>query len=106
MVELRGEDEPEVEMIPDIEVRGHEQLQSQPQGVVTQEPTSLEMFVEAATQMEVSDPEVETIPDLNLGFFTMTPEQSQDIELVEGEPQQQENIEADQDVVTQEPKSS
>ena len=35
-VKLRGEDEPEVEMIPDIEVREHEQLQSQPQGVVTQ----------------------------------------------------------------------
>ena len=55
-MELRGEDEPEVEMIPDIEVREHEQLQSQPQGVVTQELTSLEMFVEAATQMEVSEP--------------------------------------------------
>ena len=45
----RGEDEQEVEMIPDIEVREHEQLQSHPQGVVTQEPTSLEIFVEAAT---------------------------------------------------------
>ena len=46
------------------------------------------MFVEAATQLEVSEPEVETIPNLNLGVFTMTPEQSQDTELVEGEPQQ------------------
>ena len=35
VVELRGEDEPEVEMITDIKVREHEQLQSQPQGVVT-----------------------------------------------------------------------
>ena len=30
VVELRGEDEPEVEMIPDIEVRKHEKLQCQP----------------------------------------------------------------------------
>ena len=74
-VELRGENEPEVEMIPDIEVRKHEQLLSQPQGVVTQEPTTLEIFVEVATQLEVSELEVETIPDLNLGVFTMTPEQ-------------------------------
>ena len=29
-VELRGENEPEVEMIPDIEVRKHEKLQCQP----------------------------------------------------------------------------
>ena len=48
------------------------------------------MFVEAATQLEVSEPEVETISNLNLGFFRMTPEQSQDIELIEGEIQQQE----------------
>ena len=64
------------------------------------------MFVEAATQLEVSELEVETIPDLNLGVLTMTPEQSQDTELVEGELQQQENVEVDQDVVTQEPTSS
>ena len=105
-MELRGDDELEVEMILDIEVREHEKLQSQPQGVVTQEPTSLEMFVEDATQMEVSEQEVETIPDLNLGVFTMTPEQSQDTELVEGELQQQENVEFDQNVFTQEPTSS
>ena len=50
--------------------------------------------------MEIGEPEVETIPDLNLEVFTMTPEQSQDTELVEGEIQQQENVEVDQDVVT------
>ena len=55
-MELRGKDEPEVEMIPDIEVREHEKLQSQPQGVITQEPTTLEMFVEVATQLEVTEP--------------------------------------------------
>ena len=63
------------------------------------------MFVEASTQLEVSELEVETIPDLNLGFFTMTLEQFQDTKLVEGELQQQENVEVDQDVVTQEPTS-
>ena len=78
MVELSGEDEPTVEMVPDIEVREHEQLKSQPQGVFTQEPTSLEIFVEAATQMETGEREVETIPDFDLGVFTMTLEQSQD----------------------------
>ena len=58
------------------------------------------MFVEAATQMETSEPEVETIPDLNLSVFTITLELSQDTKLVEEEPQQQENVEVDQDVVT------
>ena len=53
--------------------------------------------------MEAGDPKFETIPDVNLEFFTMTLEQSQDTELLEGEPQQQENVEVDQDVVTQEP---
>ena len=105
-MELRGEYEPEVEMILDIEAREDEQLQSHPQGVVTQEPTTMEMFVEDATQMEVSEPEVQIILDLNLGVFTMTPKQSQDTELVEGEPQQEENFEVDQDFVTQEPTSS
>ena len=95
MVELRGEDEPEVEMIPDVKVREHEQLQSQPQGVVTQEPTSLEIFVKDATQIETCEPEVETIPDFNSGVFTKNPEQSQDTELVEEEPRQWENVEAD-----------
>ena len=75
-------------MIPDVEVRECDQLQSQPQGVVTQEQRSLEMFVEAFSQMESGEPKVETILDLNLEVFTMTPEQSQDTELVEGEPQQ------------------
>ena len=75
-VELRDEEETEVEMIPNVEVKEYDQLQSHPQGVVTQEPTTLEMFIEAATQLDVSEPEVETIPNLNLGFFTMTPDQS------------------------------
>ena len=81
---MRDKEKPEVERIPDVEVRECDQIQAQPQGVVTQEPTTLEIFVEYSTQLEVSEPEVETIPDLNLGVLTMTPEQSQDIELVEG----------------------
>ena len=43
------------------------------------------MFVEATTQLEVSEPEVKTIPNLNLGGFTMTPEQYHDTKLVKGE---------------------
>ena len=66
--ELRDKEEAEVERIPEVEVREDDQFQDQPQGVVTQEPTNLEIFVEAATQLEVSELEVETIPDLNLGF--------------------------------------
>ena len=41
------------------------------------------MFFEASTQLEMSELEVETIPDLNLGVFIMTLEQSRDMELVE-----------------------
>ena len=63
-------------------------------------------FFEFSTQKEASELEVKTIPDLNLGVFTMTPEQYQDTKVVEGEPQQHEKVEADQDVVTQEQKSS
>ena len=55
MRELRHKEEPEVERILDVEVRECDQFQAQPQGVVTQEATTLEMFVEAATQLEVSE---------------------------------------------------
>ena len=77
-VELRGEEELEVKMIPDIKVREYEKLESQPQGVFTQEPTTLEIFVEASTQLKVSEPEVEIVSNLNLVFFIMIPEQYQD----------------------------
>ena len=101
-------------MIVDIEAREEEQLQSQPleqmeevgrHGVVTQEPTPLEIFVGVATQM-VGELEVEMIPDMNLEVFTVTPEQYQDTELEEGELQQWKIVEVDQDIVTQEPTSS
>ena len=73
--ELRDKEEPLVESILDVEVRECDQFPGQPQGVVTQEPTTLEMFVEASTQLEVSEPESEAIPDPDLGVLTMTPEQ-------------------------------
>ena len=47
--------------------------------------SSLEMFVEASTQLEVSELEVETILDLNLRVLTIKLEQFKDAELVEGE---------------------
>ena len=90
--ELRDKEEPEMEGIPNVEVRECDQFQAQPQGVVKQEPKNLEIFVETATQLEVSELEVETIPYLNLGVLTMNPEQSQDTKLVEGELQQNENV--------------
>ena len=62
-------------------------------------------FVEAAIQEEIGKPEIEVIPDPNLEFLTVTPEPSQDTDLVE-ESQQQEDIEVNQDVATKEPTSS
>ena len=49
----------------------------------TQEPTPLEFFVESAIQKESVKLEIEVIPDPNLEFLTVTPEPSQDTELVE-----------------------
>ena len=104
-VELKGEDEPEFEMIPNIELGEYEKMQSHPssgtevfldhsnavdieftqekpqqleevgrQGVVTQEPTPSKTLVEAATQVEEVEPEVDTIPDHNLEDLEETPE--------------------------------
>ena len=56
MGELRDKEEPKVERILEVEVREGNQFQAQPQGVVTKEPTTLKMFVEVATQLEVSEP--------------------------------------------------
>ena len=73
------------------------------QSAITQEPTPSNFFVESAIQKEAVEPEIEVIPDPNLEFFIVTPEPSQDTELVE-EPQQQED-EVNQDVATHEPTS-
>ena len=75
------------------------------QGADTQEPTSLNILVEVATQIGVDEPEAENIPDFNEEVCDVTPKPSQEIELIEMEPQQQENEEFNQDVVTQEPTS-
>ena len=74
------------------------------QSVVTQELAPSEFFVESAIQEEAGKPEIEVIPDPNLEFLTVTPEPSQDTELVE-DSQQKEDIEVNQDVSTQEPAS-
>ena len=71
----------------------------------TQEPTSLNILAEIATQVGTDEPEDEVIPDFVEEICTMTPEPSQDIELIGMEPQQQNNDEVKQDADTQEPTS-
>ena len=51
------------------------------------------------------EPEIENILEFNEEFYVVTPEPSQDTELIEMEPQQQENEEFNHDVATQEPTS-
>ena len=53
------------------------------QGVFTQEPAPSEFFVEISIQEEAGKPKIEVIPNLNLKCFTVTPEPSQDTELME-----------------------
>ena len=57
-------------------------------GADTQEPASLNILLEVATQMGVDEPEVENIPEFNEEVCVVTPEPSQDTELIEMEPQQ------------------
>ena len=75
------------------------------QDAVTQEPTSLNILVQVATQMGEEEPGIENIMEFNEEICTMTPEPSHDTEIIEMEPQQQEDEEVNQDVVTQEPTS-
>ena len=97
-VELRKEDELEVGPIPNIELEEVEKIQPQPselmdqpnignieakQSASTQEPTPSKIFVEYTIKKESIQPEIEVIPDPNLEFLTMTPETSQDTDLVE-----------------------
>ena len=53
------------------------------QGVVTQEPTPSKTLVEAATQMEAIETKVDTIPYHDLEDLEKTPEQSQDMDLIQ-----------------------
>ena len=71
--------------------------------VDTQEPTSLNVLVQVASQMREEELGIEDILEFNENICTTTPELSQDTEILEREPQQQGNEEVSQDVVTQEP---
>ena len=71
----------------------------------TQEPASLNILVEVATQMGEEEPGIENILEFNEEVCTVTPEPSQETEIIEMESQQQENEEFNQDVATQEPTS-
>ena len=68
----------------------------------TQKPAPSELFFEPSIQEEEGKPEIEVILDMNWEVLTVTPEPSQDTELIE-ESQQQQDIEVNQDVATQEP---
>ena len=70
------------------------------QGADAQEPTSWNILVEVATQIGADEPETENIPDFNEKVYVVTPEPSRGTKLIEMEPQQQDNDEVDQDVVT------
>ena len=70
------------------------------QDVDTQEPTSLNIPVEIATQFGTKEAEDEVIPDLVEEGCTVTPEPSHDIEIIEMEPQQHNNDEVEQDFDT------
>ena len=118
-------------MIPSTENGENEQLQPQPteegqsdwkdgeapqekiqqgevadkQGVDTQEPTSLNIPVEIATQIGIDEPEAEVIPNFVEEVCTVTPKPSQGTEPIGMEPQQQNDDEVEQDTDTQEPPS-
>ena len=75
------------------------------QDVDTQEPKSLNILVQVSTQIREEEPGIENILEFNEEICTMTPELSQDTEILEMESQQQENEEVNQDVAPQEPTS-
>ena len=107
-----GIEEPEDEVIPDfveegctvtpepshdtkiIEMEPQQQNNDEvEQDADTQEPTSLNILVQVATQMGEEEPRIENILEFNEEIYTMTPEPSHDIEIIEMEPQQQEDEE-------------
>ena len=69
----------------------HEEESSEKEDVVTQEPTSLNILTEVATNFGTEEPRDEDIPDFGDEDCTMTPESSHDTEFIEVEPQQQGN---------------
>ena len=70
------------------------------QGVDTKELASLNIPVEISTQIRRYEPEDEVIPDFVEEVCIVTPEHSQDTELIGMEPQQQNDDEVEQDVDT------
>ena len=82
-----------------------EEEASEKEDAVTQEPASLNILVEIATNSGTKEPRDEVIPDFMDEDCTVTPESSHDTEIIEVEPQQQGNDEVKQDAVTQEPTS-
>ena len=62
------------------------------QDVVTQEPTSSKILVEAAIQLEANELEIDKIPDQNLEDLDETPGHSQETELVQEESQHEEDV--------------
>ena len=70
------------------------------QDIDTQELASLNILVQLSTQMGEEEPRIENILEFNEEICTMTPKPSHDIEIIEMEPQQQEDEEVNQDVAT------
>ena len=68
--------------------------------VVTQEPTSLNILAEVATNSGTEEPGDEAIPDCGDEDCTMTSKSSHDTKIIEVEPQQQGNDGIEQGAVT------
>ena len=83
----------------------HEKEVSDEQDVATQEPASLNILVEIATNPGVEEPEDEVIPYFMDEYCTETLKSSHDTEIIDIEPQQQNNDEIEQGAFTQEPTS-
>ena len=73
--------------------------------VVTQEPASLTILAEVATNLVTEESKDEIMYDDGDRYCTVTPEFSHDIEIIEAEPQRQDIDEFEQGAVTQEPAS-
>ena len=69
---------------------------------VTQEPASLNILAEVATNSGTDEPRDEIILDAGDEDFTLNPECSHDTEIIEAEPQGQDIDELEQGAVTQE----
>ena len=73
---------------------------SDEQDAATQELASLNILVKISTNPRKKEPKDEVIPDFMDEDFIVTLESSHDIEIIEVEPQQQDNDEVKQDAIT------